>query len=72
MNSDGIVQALTLAAIVGLVTDHLRIRSVLAGFVTHDRIERLEKKMDTEFTELGKELQRIARDLEFLRGRSGG
>lgn len=71
MNPD-LIQTLMGAAIVGLVADHIRIRSTIAGFVTNERMERFETRMDSRFVELTSELQKIAGGLEYLRGRSGG
>lgn len=67
-----LIQSLMGAAIIGLVADHIRIRSMIAGFVTNERMERFETRIDGRFVELSSELQKIAGGLEYLRGRSGG
>lgn len=63
MSQDGIIQSLTIAAIIALVADHIAIRTKLATFVTAQEVR-------DNFAAIHAELGKLASDLAYLRGRS--
>lgn len=71
-----VVQGLIGLALAGLVADHFRLRSEVAGmkaaFVTWEHMTRFEDKIDRHFTDLRNELQRLGEGVAELRGQSGG
>lgn len=60
------------AAIVGLVADHIAIRTKLATHVTADQMRQVEQRItdavSNQFTALHAELGTLSKDLAFLKG----
>lgn len=76
MNWESILQTLIGVAVVALVADHIVLRTKIATFVTAEKVgekvDAIEKRIDSRMNDLGEELRKIAIDLAFLRGKSGG
>jgi len=74
MNWESILQSLIGLAVAGLVADHIVLRTKIATFVTaekvSEKVQEIEKRIDSKMSELGEELRKIAIDLAYLRGRS--
>lgn len=67
-----IVQGVSVIVIAGLIKDHIAIRSRMATFITQDAMRKIESEISHRFNEVSTELRKIAEDLAFLRGKSGG
>jgi hypothetical protein len=71
-----ILQTILAAGVLGFGGDHFRLRGEVARmraqFVTWEHMTRFEDKIDRNFEALRDQLAQVAKDLEFLRGRSQG
>jgi len=76
MNWEQILQSLIGISVAALVADHIVLRTRIATFVTADKltaqVREIEVRIDNRMAELSEELRKIAIDLAFLRGKSGG
>lgn len=71
VNVENIIQAITIAALVGLGGWVFALQGRIATFVTRADLADMQKGIGDNFSKLHDELKKVSEDLAYLRGKSG-
>ena len=71
VNLEHIIQAVTIAGVVGLGGWVFALQGKIATFVTRADLADMQKGIGDNFSKLHDELKKVSEDLAYLRGKSG-
>lgn len=71
VNVENIIQAITIAGLVGVGGWVFALQGKIATFVTRADLADMQKGIGDNFSKLHDELKKVSEDLAYLRGKSG-
>lgn len=71
LNVEHVVQAVTIAGVIGLGRWVFALQGKIATFVTRSDLADMQKGIGDNFSKLHDELKKVSEDLAYLRGKSG-
>lgn len=71
VNLENIIQAVTIAGLIGVGGWVFALQGKIATFVTRSDLADMQKGIGDNFSKLHDELRKVSEDLAYLRGKSG-